>query len=98
MKRSSHDHKIKISQFKLHLGKYIKEVKAGHEITVLDRESPVAKLVPYSSGSDILVHCTPATTQWDQVKEKWLKVSPAEKSTHLKKGSLEYLTEDRDQK
>lgn len=45
-----------VSKLKLHLGKYLAMVRRGKAIIVLDRSTPVAKLVPYSDdASDALV-------------------------------------------
>lgn len=45
-----------VSKLKLHLGKYLAMVRRGKDIVVLDRSTPVAKLVPYSDdAADALV-------------------------------------------
>lgn len=37
---------VNIAQFKAHLSEYIRAVREGQEITIKDRDRPVAKLVP----------------------------------------------------
>ncbi len=39
---------VKISDFKAHLAKYLKQVKKGQEVEILDRGTPVARVVPFS--------------------------------------------------
>ena len=40
-----------VSKLKLHLGKYLAMVKRGKEVIVLDRSTPVARLVPYADDA-----------------------------------------------
>ena len=40
-----------VSKLKLHLGKYLKMVRRGRDVVVLDRSTPVAKLVPYTDDA-----------------------------------------------
>lgn len=37
---------VKIANFKSHLSSYLKEVKQGAQIIILDRENPIAKISP----------------------------------------------------
>ena len=37
---------IGIADLKAHLSEHIRYVRAGHEVTVLDRNTPVARIVP----------------------------------------------------
>ena len=39
--------RVRISELKAHLSEYLRHVRRGHTVEVLDRETPVAKLVPY---------------------------------------------------
>ena len=39
----------KIFELKNRLSAYLREVKNGHEILIMERETPVAKMVPYSN-------------------------------------------------
>jgi len=38
---------IRIADLKAHLSEHLRSVRRGHSLTVLDRETPVAKIVPY---------------------------------------------------
>jgi len=98
MKRSRQGHNAKISEFKVHLGKYLKEVKLGQEVTVFDRETPVAKLVPYLAEQENQVEVISPSRTWKEVSDKWLAKSSASEATPLKKSSLAYLQDDRDSK
>ncbi len=43
--------RVKTAAFKLHLGKYLRAVRGGEEIVVLDRDQPVARVIPWDAGS-----------------------------------------------
>jgi prevent-host-death family protein len=43
--------RVKISELKAHLSAYLRHVRKGHTVEVLDRESPVARLVPLEERS-----------------------------------------------
>jgi prevent-host-death family protein len=36
-----------VATFKSHLGEYLRIVKTGGEVVVMDRQTPVARLIPY---------------------------------------------------
>jgi prevent-host-death family protein len=40
--------KVRIAELKARLSEYLRRVRRGHTITVLDRETPVARVVPYT--------------------------------------------------
>ena len=42
--------KVKSTELKVHLGKHLRDVRAGREIIVTDRDVPVARLVPYTTS------------------------------------------------
>jgi prevent-host-death family protein len=41
---------VNIAQLKARLSEYLRHVRSGHEVTVLDRDTPVARLVPIGAG------------------------------------------------
>ena len=41
---------VNIAELKNHLSAYLNQVKAGEEITVRDRDLPVARIVPFAGG------------------------------------------------
>ena len=42
---------IRIADLKARLSEYLRKVKRGHAVTVLDRETPIARLVPYETDA-----------------------------------------------
>ncbi len=46
---------IKIAELKSHLSQHLRTVRAGEILTVLDRTTPVARVVPLDSGDDVVV-------------------------------------------
>ena len=40
-----------VSTMKSQLSRYLRQVKAGREVVIAERDRPVAKLVPYRAGS-----------------------------------------------
>lgn len=44
--------KVKIGELKTHLSAHIQKVRKGEEILILDREEPVAKIIPLKNGLD----------------------------------------------
>ncbi len=47
--------KVRIAELKARLSEYLRRVRRGHTITVLDRETPVARLVPYAEQEQLSV-------------------------------------------
>jgi prevent-host-death family protein len=47
--------KVRIAELKARLSEYLRRVRRGHTITVLDRETPVARLVPYTEHEQLSV-------------------------------------------
>ena len=43
---------VSISELKANLSRYLREVRRGGEVQVLDRGVPVARLVPAAAGDD----------------------------------------------
>lgn len=42
----------KISELKAHLSEYLAEVRRGSTVIVCDRDTPIARLVPYDGPAD----------------------------------------------
>ncbi len=42
---------VNIAELKARLSEYLRHVRSGHELTVLDRSTPVARLVPLGDGA-----------------------------------------------
>jgi len=45
---------VKIAELKNHLSRYLRSVRKGHEIVVKDRETPIARVVPYKERRERL--------------------------------------------
>jgi prevent-host-death family protein len=41
--------KVRIADLKAHLSQHLRRVRGGRTITVLDRDTPVAQIVPYDA-------------------------------------------------
>lgn len=47
--------KVRIAELKARLSEYLRRVRRGHTITVLDRETPIARVVPYTEHEQLSV-------------------------------------------
>ncbi len=45
---------VNIAELKAKLSEYLRHVRSGHELTVLDRSTPVARLVPLDEGAGMI--------------------------------------------
>lgn len=45
---------VQIAQLKARLSEYLRGVRRGHPLTVLDRQTPVAQIIPYGGDRDSL--------------------------------------------
>ncbi|MGH8653255.1 MAG: type II toxin-antitoxin system Phd/YefM family antitoxin [Gammaproteobacteria bacterium] len=39
--------RVRIADLKSHLSEHLRKVRSGHSLTVLDRDTPIARIVPY---------------------------------------------------
>ena len=46
--------KVGIAQLKAHLSRYVRDIRRGETVVVLDRNEPVARIVPFQSLETIL--------------------------------------------
>ncbi len=46
---------VRIAEFKSHLSAYLRTVRAGHSIAILDRNTPVAHIVPAKRDSALKI-------------------------------------------
>lgn len=42
---------VKIAELKSHLSEHLRQVKRGHTLIILDRKTPIARVVPYSDDT-----------------------------------------------
>lgn len=52
---------VRIAELKAKLSEYLRSVRKGHSITVLDRDTPIARLVPYEPEAKGLVSRKPTS-------------------------------------
>lgn len=45
---------MRVAALKARLSEYIRVARRGHPVTVYDRDTPVARLVPYEAGPEAL--------------------------------------------
>ncbi len=45
---------IRIADFKSRLSEHLRQVRRGHTLTVMDRNTPIAKVVPYEEPGGVL--------------------------------------------
>lgn len=46
--------KVKIAYLKAHLSEHLRQVRRGETYTVMDRETPIARLLPYAAEAEPL--------------------------------------------
>jgi prevent-host-death family protein len=42
---------VRVAELKAKLSEYLRRVRRGHSVTVLDRETPIARIVPYGPAA-----------------------------------------------
>ena len=47
--------RVLISELKSHLSEHLRSVQAGEPLVVMDRKTPIAKIVPYDAASSGIV-------------------------------------------
>lgn len=58
MTTNDHNHvmkKVRIADLKARLSEHLRKVRRGQTLTVLDRETPVARIVPYAAETPLEV-------------------------------------------
>ncbi len=45
---------VKVAELKARLSEYLRAVRRGHPVTVCERDTPIARLVPYQPGGEPL--------------------------------------------
>jgi len=79
----------KIAELKARLSEYLREVRRGHTIAVIDRDTPVAKLIPYSSQEQSL------TVRKPLGRHRSVRHVPLPPPLNLKSDVVELLLADR---
>lgn len=81
--------RVKIAELKARLSEHLREVRRGHSLTVVDRETPIARLVPYSSDTEALTIRKPLR------RRRSLKAVPLPKPLKLDIDIVDLLLEER---
>lgn len=58
---------VKVAELKAQLSAYLRAVREGQAVTVCDRETPVARLVPYQVAAEPLPS-KPPSRKWGDLK------------------------------
>lgn len=88
-KKSPIDESVGVAVFKAQLSKYLRFVREGHEITILDHNMPVAKVVPFAHVSDLKI--VPAKKPFSSIFD--IKIPKLKKKYGI--SALDLLLEDR---
>ena len=51
--RKSSEKTVKVAELKARLSAYLRGARRGHPVTVCDRDTPIARLVPYQEGEQL---------------------------------------------
>lgn len=61
--------RAKVSTLKAHLSEYLAEVRGGETVVVCDRNTPIARLLPYEEGEGLRIRePTRAATELRKIK------------------------------
>ena len=56
--------RVRIADLKARLSEHLKHVRGGHTVTVLDRETPIARIVPYTAETLEVRRATRSHASW----------------------------------
>jgi prevent-host-death family protein len=80
-----------VAAFKAHLGEYLRIVKTGGEVIVMDRQTPVARLIPYQENEPFKLEILKAAEPFHGITEFYQGPIKG-----LKVDSLKALLEERE--
>ena len=83
--------KVKIAPLRARFSEYLRRVRRGEEIIVMDRDRPVARLVPIEAGPDELI-VTPGAGTYARMGDM-----PLPDLVQLSEDPVRYLLEDREE-
>jgi len=43
---------VRIAELKARLSEHLRHVRRGHPLTVMDRDTPIARIIPYEEGGE----------------------------------------------
>lgn len=82
---------VRIAEFKARMSEFLLAVRRGHEVIVKDRQTPVARIIPYNPPGSGFVTRLPTRT-FREVEQ--LLASRARKAIRLKPGVLDRAAAD----
>lgn len=67
--------KVKIAEFKSRLSAHLGRVRKGAELVITDRDTPIAKVIPFGKGEEPL-RIRPATIKgrWDEIPRSLTRI------------------------
>lgn len=46
---------VGVAELKARLSEYLRAVRKGHDVTVMDRDQPIARLIPYAASGSLVI-------------------------------------------
>ena len=46
---------VGVAELKARLSEYLRAVRKGHDLTIMDRDQPIARVVPYATSGSLVV-------------------------------------------
>lgn len=80
---------VGVAELKARLSEYLRAVRKGHDLTIMDRDRPIARVVPYVASGSTLVVREPLSTY------STLGAIPLPPRARLGVDAVELLLEDR---
>lgn len=53
--KTDREDSVRIADFKARMGRHLRKVRRGHPLTLLDRNTPIAEIIPYSPGGRLKI-------------------------------------------
>lgn len=47
--------RVGVAELKARLSEYLRAVRKGHDLTIMDRDQPIARVVPYAASGSLVV-------------------------------------------
>ena len=79
---------VGVAELKARLSEYLRAVRKGHDFTIMDRDQPIARVVPYAASGPLVVR--EAMTVY-----RTLGDIPLPPPAHLRVDAVALLLEDR---
>ena len=79
---------VGVAELKARLSEYLRAVRKGHDLTIMDRDQPIARVVPYAASGPLVVR--EATSGY-----RTLGDIPLPPPAHLRVDAVDLLLEDR---